>query len=354
MTSDQSDRERATAHVVLPAQTPRAIAVYAYRPQRSDDPHGASEIPGSLAAHGIGVVSVDFRPESPWDSASATGYEVSLLRTTVGEAREHGVPMVLIGHSAAGPLALAAAASLDDLSAVVTIGSPALPHPPVRSAVPLLILHAPADQVVSIREASRVFAAARHPKSFVALDGVDHAVSGPDNARRVAALIAAWLDPYLPATPAPSPGPAGEVVVTDAGTGTYTQRITAGRHVLTADEPSSVGGADAGPNPYDLLLAAVGACTSMTVRMYAIRKGLPLRRTTVRLRHDRVHAKDCAQDSHDTTLTRIHREIMLDGPLTEEDRQRLFEIADRCPVHRTLSTKTIIETTRAPAPGSGP
>ena len=138
-----------------------------------------------------------------------------------------------------------------------------------------------------------MFAAARHPRSFIALDGIDDDVSEPRHARRVAGLIAAWAEPYLPDQALPPPlDPPGSVVVTDTGTGRYTQSITAGRHRLTADEPMSIGGADAGPNPYELLLAALGACTSMTMRMYAERKGLSLLRTTVRLRHDRVHAQD--------------------------------------------------------------
>jgi putative redox protein len=215
--------------------------------------------------------------------------------------------------------------------------------------VPLLVLHAPRDPVVSAREASRVFAAASHPKSFIALDGADHTISEPTQAQHVAGLITAWAEPYLPEpTPSSPADPTGSVVVTDAGTGRYTQKIITGRHLLTADEPVSVGGVDAGPSPYELLLAALGACTSMTLRMYADRKGLPLHRTTVRLRHDRVHAKDCDQIEQSIgKLSRIHREIEVEGPLNDEDRQRLVEIADRCPVHRTLSSEIVFETMQA-------
>ena len=261
---------------------------------------------------------------------------------------QHGEPSLLIGHSAAGPAVLAAAATLPGVRAVVTVASPA---PRVRrlSNVPLLVLHAPDDQIVPVREASRVFAAARHPRSFIALDGIDHDVSEPRHARRVAGLIAAWAEPYLPDHAPPPPlDPPGSVVVTDAGTGRYTQSITAGRHLLTADEPVSIGGADAGPNPYELLLAALGACTSMTMRMYAERKGLPLLRTTVRLRHDRVHAQDCAQTEQEVgMLSRIRREIDIEGSLNDQDRRRLVEIADRCPVHRTLNSEIVLETAEA-------
>ncbi|WP_116205131.1 OsmC family protein [Amycolatopsis circi] len=137
----------------------------------------------------------------------------------------------------------------------------------------------------------------------------------------------------------------GTVVVTDAGSGRYTQRVTTAGHEFLADEPTSVGGADAGPTPYDLLLSALGTCTSMTLRMYADRKGIPLTRTTVRLRHDRVHARDCERCETEVGLiSRITREISLEGDLDDAQRARLLEIADKCPVHRTLSHEIAIET----------
>jgi uncharacterized OsmC-like protein len=231
----------------------------------------------------------------------------------------------------------------------VTVGSPA-PHRPRLRGVTLLGLHTPLDPVVSIDEAVGVLTAARHPGSFIALDGVEHVITEERQAGHVAALIATWAELYLPDL---SPDEAtdeatDDVVVTEAGTGRYAQRITAGRHVLTADEPTSIGGDDTGPNPYDLLLAALGACTSMTLRMSADRKGLPLQRTTVRLRHDHVHAKDCANVEQNTgTISRIVRELDLEGPLTDEHRRRLVEIADRCPVHRTISSQIAFETTTA-------
>ncbi|MEC3974149.1 OsmC family protein [Amycolatopsis sp. H20-H5] len=145
-----------------------------------------------------------------------------------------------------------------------------------------------------------------------------------------------------------SPDEPGTVVVTDAGTGRYTQKITTATHELLADEAADVGGDDAGPNPYELLLSALGTCTAMTLRMYADRKGIPLTGTTVRLRHDRIHAKDCAECETGTgMLSRIRREIRLDGELDADQRARLMEIADRCPVHRTLTAEIVIETSEA-------
>lgn len=334
---------------MLPAQPPRAFAIYAFRGARTTGPGIPSALPSALATRGFGVLALDLG--STPSSATTTSEDadlaaVGLAADTLGG--EHGEPSLLIGHSAAGPAVLAAAAALPGVRAVVTVASPA-PRARRSGNVPLLVLHAPDDQIVSVREAGRVFAAARHPKSFIALDGVDHDVSEPHQARRVAGLIAAWAECYLPDhTPSPPLDPPGSVVVTDAGTGRYTQTITAGRHRLTADEPVSVGGADAGPNPYELLLAALGACTSMTIRMYAERTGLPLHRTTVRLRYDRVHAKDCAQCEQKVgMLNRIRSEIDIEGPLSDQDRRRLIEIADRCPVHRTLSSEIAFETTEA-------
>ena len=350
MTSGRTHPYPRAANLLLPAQPPRAFAIYAFRAHQAAGPRPASAIPNALAASGIAVLAIDLGSSQP--SADPTsvedGYvaEVQLAADTL--RANHRAPSLLIGHSAAGPPILAAAASLTDVRAVVTVGSPA-PRSRWRFHAPLLVLHSPDDPVVSARDASRVFAAASHPKSFIALDGVDHAVSEPHRARHVVGLITTWAEPYLPdPTPSPPLDPAGSVVVTDAGTGPYSQKITAGRHLLTADEPVSVGGTDAGPTPYELLLAALGACTSMTLRMYADRKGLPLQRTTVRLSHDRVHAKDCVQTEQNIgRLSRIRREIDMEGPLNDQDRQRLVEIADRCPVHRTLSSEIAFETTEA-------
>ena len=345
MTTGPADRAPAAPSLVLPARPPRTLAIYAFRSARTTGPGVPSALPSALAARGIGVLRVDLGPAP--SSATPTDDDLAALMRAAEILRsEHGEPALLVGHAAAGPAVLAATAALPGVRAIVTIASPA-PRARQPGRLPLLILHAPDDPVVPVHEAGRVFAAGRHPRSFVALDGVDHDVSRPHHARRVAGLIVAWAEPYLP-EPAPSPpiGSPGSVVVTDAGTGRYTQTITAGRHLLTADEPVSVGGADAGPNPYELLLAALGACKSMTIRMYAERKGLPLHRTTVRLRHDRVHATDCADCEQQVgILSRIRSEIDVEGPFSDQDRRRLIEIAERCPVHRTLDSEIILETT---------
>jgi uncharacterized OsmC-like protein len=207
----------------------------------------------------------------------------------------------------------------------------------------LLVFHSPTDQIVAIDNASRIFTAARHPKSFVSLADADHLLSRRGDAAYVANVIAAWAERYLEATGKPATKADGEpraVVVTETRAGRFQQAITAGPHRLTADEPVAAGGLDSGPNPYDLLLAGLGACTAMTLRLYAERKALPLERVSVTLRHGKIHAQDCEHcETKEGMIDRIDRAITLEGKLDAEQRKRLMEIADKCPVHRTLTSE---------------
>ncbi len=220
----------------------------------------------------------------------------------------------------------------------------------------LLVFHAPRDQTVGIETAGEIFAAAKHPKSFISLDDADHLLSRKSDAVYVAEVLSAWVGRYLDgaAEAAPAPEAAeGAVVVTETGEGPFAQRITAGRHVLRADEPPAVGGKNSGPTPYDLLLAGLGACTSMTLRMYAGRKKWPLEKVSVALRHEKIHAQDCADcETTEGRVDRIEREITLTGPLDAEQRQRLLEIADKCPVHRTLESEVKVVTALAADSGA--
>jgi uncharacterized OsmC-like protein len=235
----------------------------------------------------------------------------------------------------------------------------------------LLIFHAPTDDIVGIDNASRIFAAARHPKSFVSLAGADHLLSRRSDAAYVANVIAAWAERYLDMTARPadevpvgaplvgaqpdraapraaptSEGDGGAVVVRETRQGRFQQEITAGAHRFLADEPVDAGGTDSGPNPYDLLLAALGACTAMTLRLYAERKALRLDRVTVRLRHAKIYAADCAScETKEGKIDRIEREIELEGEVDAPERARLLEIADKCPIHRTLTSEVDIVTT---------
>ena len=210
-------------------------------------------------------------------------------------------------------------------------------------------MHAPLDDVVNVDNARRIFEGALHPKSFVALDGADHLLTRANDARYAAAVIAAWSARYLPDT-APDesteePLDHGIVRVSERGTGNFAVTIQAGRHSLVGDEPASVGGDDAGPSPYELLLAALGECTVMTLRMYARQKNRPLENVRITLKHAKIHANDCADcETREGKVDRIDRQIVLEGPLDQSQRARLLEIADRCPVHRTLHSEVTVIT----------
>jgi uncharacterized OsmC-like protein len=317
----------------------------------------------------------------------------------VAAARHMGeqghAPALLIGHSLGGAAILAAAGSIPQARAVVTIAAPADPAHvahlfsdqigAIRDAgelevslggrpfrikreflddieshkqteriahlrKALLIFHSPTDETVGIDNATAIFVAAKHPKSFVSLAGADHLLSRKEDAAYVANVIAAWAERYLDMT-MPMENLTAEpdaVTVTETGQGKFQQTIRAGRHTLTADEPVAQGGNDSGPNPYDLLLAGLGACTSMTLRLYADHKGLPLDRVSVALKHSRIHAADCETcETKEGKVDRIDRVLTLTGNLDAEQRKRLLEIADKCPVHRTLTSEIDIRTAEA-------
>jgi putative redox protein len=381
--------DRLAARVELPVGKPTACALFAHCFTCGKDLKAVVRISRALAERGIAVFRFDFTGlgESAGDFAD-TNFS-SNLEDLVAAADlmrgEWGGAQILIGHSLGGSAVLAAARRIPEVKAVATIGAPSdtehlrdtlvsivpeletdgeaelrLGGPPVRVrrqllidleeqsmmasisnlGLPLLIFHSPADEVVSVDHARRIYKAARHPKSFVSLDGADHLLlAREEDARFVADVLAAWAGRYVPMTGLPEPLPAGEVLV-EGGAAGYANLIQAGPHMLRADEPVSVGGADSGPNPYDLLLAGLGACKSMTMRMYADRKGWPLEATRVRLRHSRIHAEDC--EECETTKGRVDRiavEVGVDGELDDAQRQRLLEISERCPVHRTLKSE---------------
>jgi putative redox protein len=212
----------------------------------------------------------------------------------------------------------------------------------------LLVLHAPRDETVGIENATELFRMARHPKSFVTLDDADHLLRRPEDAAYAAGVIAAWAERYLdvPAREAPAGAPEGVVRVTEADPDGFLQDVRAGADGhLVADEPARFGGTGLGPSPYELVAAGLGACTSMTIRMYARRKEWPLEGVQVDVSHERVHAEDCADC--ETTSGKVdvfRRAIRLDGPLEAAQQAKLMEIADRCPVHRTLESEIRVET----------
>lgn len=371
----------------------RAYALLAHCFTCGKDIKGARELARALAAQGIAVLRFDFTGLGHSEGEFANSNFASNIDDLVAAADylrdQHQAPALLIGHSLGGAAVLAAAPRIPEATALVTIGAPAEPAQltrhfthareeietkgsaevvlggrffPISKALvdeleshrleetigelrrALLVLHAPLDEVVSIDNATKIFVAARHPKSFISLDDADHLLSREEDARYAASVVAAWAARYLPTLEAPTDIPR-DVAVEESGRGWLEQDIQAGRHRLVADEPPAVGGGDAGPDPYAYLLSALGACTTMTLRLYARRKEWPLERAQVRLSHAKVHEEDCENCEADSSkIDHIERRLTLEGPLSNEQRQRLLEIAERCPVHRTLHNEVRIET----------
>jgi len=214
----------------------------------------------------------------------------------------------------------------------------------------LLVMHAPLDETVGIDNATNIFVAAKHPKSFVSLDKADHLLTRSGDAAYAARVIAGWVSGYLDK----EQGPVAEetkdgVEVLETGQGKFQSMVAVGHHRLIADEPEDYGGFDSGPSPYEFLSTALGACTVMTLRMYADRKGLDVKRIGTRVLHNKVHAadcEDCTQDQQDRggKIDRFERLITLEGNLDDSTRQRMLEIADKCPVHRTLEAGAAVVT----------
>ena len=377
-----------TAVLHHPSGEPRDYALFAHCFTCSKDSRVARWIAQALSARGIAVLRFDFTGLGSSEGDFANTHFSSNIGDLVAAADHlrstRRAPGLLIGHSLGGSAVLAAASRIPETRAVATIGAPSDPThvtnlfadqidtiradgegevelggrvfrirrdflddaaehrlldevATMRKA--LLVMHAPTDQIVSIDDASRIFTAARHPKSFVSLDDADHLLSRRGDARYAGEVIAAWCQRYI-ATPEEHEGAPGQVVVTETGMGAFQQSVTMGAHHLIADEPEDVGGLDSGPSPYDLLLAALGTCTAMTLRMYADRKALPLQAVSVTLRHSKIHAADCAAcETAQGQIDRIERAITLEGGLDDAQRARLLEIADKCPVHRTLMSE---------------
>jgi putative redox protein len=374
-----------------------ATAVLAHCFTCGKDIVAARRIAARLCAMGIAVLRFDFtglgHSGGEFANTSFTSNVDDLLAAAEALAARGMAPGLLIGHSLGGAAVLRAAPGIDSVKAVVTIGAPFDPAHVTRNFAEaldtiardgmaevklgdktvrigrsfvedvradriepalaqmkqaLLILHAPRDEVVGIDNATRIFTAARHPKSFVTLDDADHLLSRPEDADYAAGVIAAWAARYLDlASPAPPPGaPEGVTRVSEADPDGFLQDVQAGRHHIRADEPEGYGGTDRGLTPYQLVAAGLGACTAMTIRMYARRKGMALDHVSVDVTHDRVHAQDARAPT--VTLDTFTRLIRLEGDLTPDEREKLLEIAGKCPVHKTLERSAEIVTELAP------
>lgn len=377
----------------LPPGKARAFALFAHCFSCSSQSHAAKRIAQALTLHGIATLRFDFTGLG----ASGGEFADSHFAANVDDLKQAAryltekwqAPTLLVGHSLGGAAVIAAAGDLPSIKAVVTIGAPFDPAHVLhhfgsrideieRNGAAeitisgrtftvrkdfldaargqdqgrrlaelkraLLVMHSPVDEIVGIDNAREIFDAARHPKSFMSLDGADHLLTNKRDGEQVASTIASWAERYL--------DPVSEAAIDLEGTvqvrstdGKFLQDVVAGDHRFVADEPLRLGGWNAGPTPYDLLLAALGTCTAMTVKLFAAREGIPLHDVSVGLRHDRVHGQDC--QSGQGKIERITRHVALTGPLSDEHRNLLLKIADRCPVHRTLEGDLRIETVDA-------
>ena len=396
---------RLAARLDKPLGPPVAYALFAHCFTCGKDIKAASRIADGLTRRGIAVLRFDFTglgaSEGEFENTNFSSNLGDLVAAADWLRSEAEAPKILIGHSLGGTAVLAVADRIPECVAVSTIAAPAEPSHVARLFVDarpdldargeaevslggrsfrirrsflddiethsleakiaglrraLLVFHGPRDAIVGIDNATRIFIAAKHPKSFVSLDDADHLISRPEDSAYVAGVIAAWAARYVgtgeavavePVAAPPFAVPPDAVTVTETRQGKFAQMIFVGdRHRLLADEPVAYGGTDTGPGPYDLLMAGLGACTTMTMRMYAEHKGLPLERVSVTLRHAKIHAKDCAECETETgKVDHVRRFVTIEGPLDDDQRQRLLEIADKCPVHRTLHSEVWVETT---------
>ncbi len=389
-----------SARLDLPHGPIRAYAIFAHCFTCSKDLHATKRIAAELSNRGIAVLRFDFTGlgKSGGDFAS-TNFSSNREDLVIGAnyLREHfQAPSLLIGHSLGGAAVLSVAGEIPEIRGVVTIGAPAEAEHVIHNfgakldeiadngeatvnlagrefsirkqflddlkandvlekvAVlkkPLLVLHSPIDQTVGVENASKIFVAAKHPKSFVSLDDADHLVSRDVDADFAAGIIAAWSEKYLdPVVQDNASEDHVPVRVMETQSGKFQNTVQAGSHHMLADEPKSVGGLDSGPSPYDYLATSLGTCTSMTLRMYADFKKLDVGRITVDVSHHKIHAKDCeecAQDQRDGggKIDVFERSITVEGLEDPELKQKLVEIADKCPVHKTLESGAIVKTT---------
>ncbi len=380
-----------------PDQRPFAYAIFAHCFTCNRNLAAVRNISRSLASQGIAVLRFDFQGSGDSDGqfveSNFSTNITDILAAASYLADNYEAPSLLIGHSLGGAATLVAGSRLDSVCCISTIGSPAdpahvthlmkealdeirdrgvaevfiggRPFKISRQFVEdlrdkdldnviknlrksLLILHSPHDKVVGIENAKSIYQAALHPKSFVSLDGADHILRDQSDSKYVGEVIATWAKRYLPQPVVKNLTTDQQVVASLEEDDAFTTVVRAGQHYLTTDEPESVGGNDYGPSPYELLSAALATCTAMTLRMYANRKKWPLGDIQVQVQHEKIHAEDCetctevyAQGSR---IDRLQRQIEWTGDLDQGQGQRMLEIANKCPVHKTLENASVIVT----------
>lgn len=376
------------ARLDRPQGPARAWALFAHCFSCSKDVHAAQRISRRLTTHGYAVLRFDFtglgQSEGDFANTNFSSNVEDLIKAADFLRESHEAPSLLVGHSLGGAAVIAAAPSIPEVKAVATLNAPAdadhvrhhfsldtldeiksngsakvslagrdftikkqflddidghkLDDVVRQLKAALLIAHSPIDETVGIENATRLFVAARHPKSFLSLDDADHLLSREADSNYAADAIAAWASRYAPPAQVSKPPRlnSGETaIVEETGLGGFHCWAVTGEHAFIVDEPQKVGGLDGGPAPYDMLSAALGACTTMTLRMYANHKGIELGRITTRVTHSKIKA--------DGPSDRFEREIAVEGLDDESLQLKLLEIANKCPVHRTLERGAHVE-----------
>lgn len=374
-------------------QEPHSFVLFAHCFTCNKNFFAVKNIARALSRNGYGVLRFDFaglgESEGDFEDTNFSGNVSDLLAAANFLKEQHKAPALIIGHSLGGAAAIFAAEELPSVKAVATIAAPSTPQHVkhlLRSDISeiektglaevnvggrnftikeqflkdlntkeinkiinkfdkaILILHSPQDSVVEVKNAEELYKAARHPKSFVSLDGADHLLTKTEDSLYAGDVIATWASKYL-SIPEKEEIDTQHEVVANLGEEGFTTEMRAGKHYFIADEPVSFGGNDYGPSPYDYVSAALASCTSMTIQMYARRKKWPLKNVETHVNHNKVHAEDCDNCERNTAKIDVfEREIVLNGNLDEEQQQKIIEIADKCPVHRTLSNKVQITT----------
>lgn len=383
-----------SAKLELPATAPKAFAIFAHCFTCTKNLSAVRNIAKTLNLSGFGVLRFDFTglgdSEGDFADTNFTSNVEDLIAAANYLQENHQTPTILIGHSLGGAAVLSAAGLLPEVKAVATIGAPFDPHHVshlfeagieeikstgqanvtiggrsfkvkkqflddletqvieeklrnLRKAI--LVMHSPQDRTVEVENARRIYSTAHHPKSFVSLDGADHLLSRKEDSLYVGEMIACWAKRYVNQPEKEALKVEKQVAVRLGKTG-FTSDVMVRQHSLTADEPESIGGNDFGATPYELVAAGLGACTAMTIQMYARRKKWVVDEVKVHLDHKKDYTQDMSDvaDEKPIKIDQFNREIILDGDLTSAQKQRLLEIADKCPVHRTLHGKVEINT----------
>jgi len=386
------------AYLELPAnQKPNYYAIFAHCFACSSALGAVRNISRSLTSHGFGVVRFDFtglgRSEGEFAESHFSSNVEDLLSVHEYITTHYSAPSLLVGHSLGGAAVITAASKLTAVKAVATIGAPAtvghvkhlfveeaskainkedikvniggqpftinedfiadfdktdLPSILKKLRKPLLIMHSPTDTIVEIENAHQLYHHAKHPKSFVSLDSADHLLSKASDSIYVGNVIGTWVQRYFVAKENIMLETQGEQLVGHLNLieDNFTTRIQTKKHTMIADEPSSVGGNDFGPSPYEYLNAALAACTVMTLKMYAERKKWDLQEVFVYISHSKKHSDELELDSEKSGyLDFITKKLRFVGNLDEKQKERLKEIASKCPVHKTIAGEVVFKTT---------